>query len=104
MASSYRGQYRLGPKDLPTDIQVIDSGGNSLPLRLEVYIARNFKPDWRTLPTEKQYQVLLNVSRLQKLGAAFVNLGDAEECVKEGWLDVLAPNRWALTDAGKKIL
>lgn len=45
MASSYRGLYRVGPTENPTDIQVEDTGGNSLPLPLGDYVAREVSPN-----------------------------------------------------------
>jgi hypothetical protein len=65
MASSYRGRYRIGPADTPTDIQVVDSGGISITLSLDVYVASDVQPDWRELPTDRQYLAILSVSRLE---------------------------------------
>ncbi|MBA9063896.1 hypothetical protein GGQ91_003297 [Methylobacterium fujisawaense] len=51
MASSYRGLYKCLPKqDRPTHIQVVDTGGNSLPLPIDTYEDRDVQPDWRKLP------------------------------------------------------
>ena len=104
MASTYRGLYRIGPKDAPTDVQVQDPGGNSLPLPLDTYVVRGVLPVWQELPTDRQYRAILAVSCLEKGETHNVNVGDAEECVEAGWLDALAPNRWILTKAGKKFL
>jgi hypothetical protein len=104
MASSYRGQYRLGPKDVPTDIQVVDLSGNSILLPLDVYVARDGQPDWRKLPTDRQYLSILGVSRLEEGEPQVINVSDAQECVEAGWLDALAAIRWTLTEAGKKFL
>lgn len=41
MHSSYRGQYWLGPKEKPTDIQVVDTGGVSIPLPIDMYISQS---------------------------------------------------------------
>lgn len=104
MGSTYRGLYRIGTRDVPTDVQVQDPGGNSLPLPIDEYVSRDVYPDWRDLPTQKQYQALVAVSRLQESGTAFINPADAEECVDAGWLDALGLNQWALTKSGKKRL
>lgn len=104
MASTYRGLYRIGPKNAPTDIQVQDTGGNSLPLPVNEYVIRGVYPDWHDLPTQKQYQALVAVSRFQKTGETVINSGDAEECVDAGWLDALGPNQWVLTESGKRLL
>ena len=49
--SSYTGRCLLGIKErnLVTDVQVTDTGGNSIPLPLQDYISRNIKPDYREL-------------------------------------------------------
>lgn len=57
MASSYRGLYVIYTNAQPTDVQVQDTGGNSLPLSLVEYLAREVKPDWRELPSQDDYQV-----------------------------------------------
>ena len=44
MASSYRGLYVIYTNGQPTDVQVQDTGGNSLPLPLEDYLAREVRP------------------------------------------------------------
>jgi len=57
MASSYCGLYVIYTNGQPTDVQVQDTGGNSLPLPLADYLAREVKPDWRELPSKDDYQV-----------------------------------------------
>ncbi len=57
MASSYRGLYVIYTNGQPTDVQVQDTGGNSLSLPLADYLARAVKPDWRELPSQDDYQV-----------------------------------------------
>ena len=52
MASSYRGLYVIYTNGQPTDVQVQDTGGNSLSLPLADYLAREVKPDWRELPSQ----------------------------------------------------
>jgi len=104
MASTYRGLYRIGPSDAPTDVQVKDTAGNSLPLPIDEYVSRDARPEWSDLPTQKQYQALVAASRLQVSGTAFINPADAEACVDAGWLDSLGPNQWVLTESGRKLL
>jgi hypothetical protein len=50
--TSYTGKCLLGSKakNVVTDVQVVDSAGNSLPLPLPDYLARGVKPDYKTLP------------------------------------------------------
>jgi hypothetical protein len=50
--TSYTGKCLLGikAKNLVTDVQVVDTAGNSIPLPLDVYLARRVKPDYKTLP------------------------------------------------------
>ena len=55
MASSYRGLYVIYTNGQPTDVQVQDTGGNSLPLPLEDYLAREVRPDWRELPSQDDF-------------------------------------------------
>ncbi len=55
MASSYRGLYVIYTNGQPTDVQVQDTGGNSLSLPLADYLAREVKPDWRELPSQDNY-------------------------------------------------
>jgi hypothetical protein len=56
--TSYTGLYKVGIKasNRVTDIQVKDTGGNSLPLALDEYIRRGVKPDWQTLPWAEDYK------------------------------------------------
>lgn len=56
MASNYSGAYVIYTNGQPTDVQVQDTGGNSLPLSLADYIAREIKPDWRELPSQDAYR------------------------------------------------
>lgn len=104
MTSSYRGVYFLGAEGVPTDIQVVDSGGNSIPLPIDQYVSRGVLPLWVDLPTEKQYKALLSVHSTGEGVFSFINVADAEECVERGWLNPISPNCWQLTDAGKKYL
>lgn len=56
MASSYTGLYKCEPKqDRPTHIQVVDTGGNSMPLAIDTYEERGVKPNWKTLPWQSDY-------------------------------------------------
>jgi GNAT superfamily N-acetyltransferase len=50
--TKYIGKCRVGIKarNLLTGIQVVDAGGNSIPLSLSDYLARGVKPDYATLP------------------------------------------------------
>ena len=52
MASRYRGLYVIYTNDQLTDVQVQDTGGNSLSLPFTDYLAREVKPDWRELPSQ----------------------------------------------------
>jgi hypothetical protein len=101
MASIYRGLYRIGPRDTPTDVKVQDPGGNTLPLPIKEYVSRDVYPDWRDLPTQKQYQALVSVSRLQESGTAFINPADAEACVDAGWLDPLGSEPDCFFETGR---
>lgn len=40
MPSSYRGLYIIYTNGQPTDVQVQDTGGNSLPLPLDDYLGK----------------------------------------------------------------
>lgn len=104
MASSYRGLYRLGPVDSPTDIQVVDTGGNSLPLPNSVYMSRGVLPDWQQLPTQKQYAVLEAVAKFERGESAWINPADAEDCQKRGWIEPSSCPAWRLTEAGRSLL
>jgi len=52
MASSYRGLYLVGDKaaNRITDVQVVDTGGISIPLPLVDYVNLGVQPDYKTLP------------------------------------------------------
>ena len=104
MPSSYRGQYRLGPKDDPTDIQVVDTGGVSIPLPIDMYISRKVLPEWRLLPTEQEYQVLQSVAKLERGESVWINAADAEDCLKAGWIQPSTLPQWILTPAGLNLL
>jgi hypothetical protein len=104
MSSTYRGIYRLGPADNPSDIQVVDPGGNSISLPIDLYESRGLLPLWCVLPTKRQYTSLLAIQNAEQGSSPFINIGDAEECVDRGWLEPLATNVWRLTDQGKKLL
>lgn len=56
MESSNCGLYVIYTNVQPTDVQVQGRGGNSLPLPLADYLAREVEPDWRELPSEDDYQ------------------------------------------------
>jgi hypothetical protein len=50
--TSYTGKCLFGikAKNDVTDVQVVDTAGNSIPLPLPDYLARGVKPDYETLP------------------------------------------------------
>ena len=104
MTTSYRGMYRRGSADNPTDVQVVDPGGNSTPLPIDLYESRGVLPEWNDLPTEKQYKVLLAVHDAAQGSFPFINTADAEACVVRGWLEPVATNSWMLTVSGKRFL
>lgn len=58
--SSYKGIYIIGHKDDPTDIQV-RYAGVSLPLQINDYVERSVVPDWKELPTEIEYNIMLTI-------------------------------------------
>jgi len=58
MTSSYKGLFVIYTNEKATDVQVEDVGGNSLPLPLDDYLHRDVKPNWRTLPSQDEYQQL----------------------------------------------
>lgn len=104
MASSYRGLYRLGPVNSPTDIQVVDTGGISLPLAINTYVSRGVLPDWQHLPTQKQYAVLEAVAKLASGESVWINPADAADCQKTGWIEPSSCPVWRLTEAGRSLL
>lgn len=55
MASSYTGLYLIMTRGEVTDVQVVDPGGNSMPLPLDEYIRRDVQPNYRDLPTQDEY-------------------------------------------------
>ena len=57
MASGYRGVFLIGNKaaNRITDVQVVDAGGNTIPLPFAEYVARGAEPNYKTL-REKQAQ------------------------------------------------
>jgi hypothetical protein len=73
-------------------------------LPIEDYDARGVLPDWRDLPTEKQYQSLAAVEKLENGISQVINRGDVDECVDLGWLEITGSNEWCLTKSGKKLL
>lgn len=77
MASTYRVLHRIGRSDAPTDVQVKDPGGNSLPLPIDEYVIRDVYPHRRDLPTQRQYQALETASRFHKTGKTVINPGEA---------------------------
>ena len=59
MASSYRGLFLVGDKATGrvTDVQVIDTGGNSIPLPFSEYRLRGVQPDYKTLPWQEDVEL-----------------------------------------------
>jgi hypothetical protein len=104
MTTLYRGLYRLGSTECPTDIQVIDIGGNSLPLAFDDYVLRNILPPWESLPTEKQFQALESVRKLESNESAWVNPADIERCLDEGWVEYSTERQLVLTKLGRALL
>ncbi len=104
MTSSYRGIYTLGPRHAPTDVQVCDTGGIELSLPLEIYLDRGVKPDWSDLPSQKHYQVLINILKAEKGPSVYINQKDAEECLNKGWLESLGVGGYILTIKGRNLL
>ena len=51
MASGYRGVFLIGNKaaNRITDVQVVDAGGNTIPLPFAEYVARGAEPNYKTL-------------------------------------------------------
>ena len=49
MASGYRGVFLIGNKaaNRITDVQVVDAGGNTIPLPFAEYVARGAEPNYR---------------------------------------------------------
>lgn len=57
MASSYKGLYVQRASDgVIHSVQVVDSGGNSIPLDPQIYIDREVEPPINELPDLEQYQ------------------------------------------------
>ena len=55
--SSYTGLYVQRFEDGTIDsVQVVDTGGNSIPLDPNIYIERGVKPPIELLPDQKNYQ------------------------------------------------
>ena len=57
MKSFYTGLYLIVTNEVITDVQVTDPNGNSIPLPLQDYINRGVKPDWKSLPTQAEFNV-----------------------------------------------
>lgn len=97
--------YRLGvASGKPSYVQVTSPGGQSIPLSIEEYESRGVLPNWRELPTEKQYKALSAVLNIEQGASAFINPADAEECADRDWLEAVGTNGWQLTAAGKRLL
>lgn len=57
MASSYKGLYTIkGPEGQITDVQVEDTGGNGMPLSIDIYRHRGVQPPAESLPDQDSYQ------------------------------------------------
>ncbi|RUO44513.1 hypothetical protein [Idiomarina aquatica] len=57
MASSYKGLYVQRFSDgIIHSVQVVDSGGNSIPLEPQTYIDRDVQPPIDELPDLEDYQ------------------------------------------------
>ena len=56
MSSSYTGLYvqRLNDGKIHS-VQVVDTGGNSIPLAPDIYVQRDVKPPIDKLPDKKDY-------------------------------------------------
>ncbi|MUK70311.1 hypothetical protein [Aliivibrio fischeri] len=62
MKTSYSGIYiYLSPNGAVDDVQVIDIGGISMPLPVDIYIERNVQPPLDKLPTEKEFSILVSI-------------------------------------------
>lgn len=56
MASSYTGIYSLKLSDgTITDVQVVDTAGNSIPLPIDDYRSRGVQPPAESLPDQHTY-------------------------------------------------
>ena len=58
MASGYRGVFLIGNKaaNRITDVQVVDAGGNTIPLPFAEYVARGAEPNYKTLPWQEDVE------------------------------------------------
>jgi hypothetical protein len=58
MASTYRGVFLIGNKaaNRITDVQVVDAGGNTIPLPFAEYVARGAEPNYKTLPWQEDVE------------------------------------------------
>lgn len=57
MASSYRGLYvQRNSNGVIDSVQVVDTGGNSIPLPPDVYVDRGVKPPIDELPDLEDYK------------------------------------------------
>lgn len=104
MSTSYRGLFLIGPSELPTDVQVVDPGGNSIPLSISEYVSRGVLPKWCSLPTDKQYRMLVAIKSLEAGVSSVINRDDAEACFDKGWVDISKGGDWVLTVLGKECL
>jgi hypothetical protein len=104
MTTSCRGLYRSGSGCRPSHVQVNSPSGHSIPLPIEEYESRGGFPDWRELPTEKQYMTLLAVHDAMQARSPVLNPAVAEECIDRGWLEPVGIGGWGLTVAGKRFL
>lgn len=104
MSSTYTGLYRIGPSESPTDVQVVDPGGNSITLSISAYVSRGVLPKWCSLPTDKQYRVLVALKSLEAGLSSVINRDDAEECFDKGWVDTSEGGGWVLTLLGRERL
>ena len=69
MPSNYKGLYVIRVNGVVTDVQVEDTGGNSLALPIDKYCERGVEPDWRLLPPQEKYP-LIDSARQQAQQAA----------------------------------
>jgi len=57
MATNYTGIYSLKrPDGTITDVQVVDTAGNSLPLSIDDYRSRGVQPSAESLPDQHTYK------------------------------------------------
>ncbi len=57
MSSSYKGLYVQRSSDRTFhSVQVVDTGGNSIPLDPDTYIQRDIKPPIDQLPDQEDYK------------------------------------------------